>query len=247
MNEPPPYHTLTSESQSSSYSTDFRSTGSSSSSTLSASTLGTTNTNTGTRRMVKLASNSQEKKFFDLLANLFSIIKTVEVLETQYSNCAVALAEYRQQCSLLISHFKTARKKANMIKDEDVQKFMKDYRLECPLAYTRLVEVGVPDSGSGGGGIKVVAETVQHFITLKDALSLNMSAIDEIQPLLADLVDSAARSLIQFPGFDRLQNWLVDLNKMKATAELDGDQRRQMMHDLETAYSNFHKNLGVMI
>jgi hypothetical protein len=36
----------------------------------------------------------------------------------------------------------------------------------------------------------VVAETVQFFITTMDALKLNQTAVDEIQPLVSDLVHS---------------------------------------------------------
>lgn len=34
------------------------------------------------------------------------------------------------------------------------------------------------------------------------------------------------------------------LNKMKASDELDEEQRRQMAHDLENSYSSFHKSLS---
>lgn len=76
------------------------------------------------------------------------------------------------------------------------------------MAYTRLVEFPVPDSGSAGG-VKLIAETTQHFITLKDALALNIKAADEIQPLFTDLVNSASRSLVKFNGQDRLSEWYV--------------------------------------
>jgi len=175
---------------------------------------------------------------------VYSIIKTTEALETLYSKGAVPQQEYNKQCSLLISHFKTARKKAKLDKDEDVTLFMKDHRLECPLAFLRLVQSHVPDPGSGSGGGKVIAETTQHFITLKDALALNIKAVDDVQPLLTDLVDSAARSLVKFTGFEKLQEWLSDLHRMKASDELSDDQRRQMMHDIDAAYSSFHKALG---
>jgi len=218
---------------------------SSTSSTSSANTTATTLTQHPLRKKIRLATQPQEKKIYDILANLFSIIKTTEALEALYSNSAVSQQEYQKQCSMLISHFKTARKKAEMEKDEDIRTFMKTHKLDCPLAYTRLVEFPVPDTGSSaGGGVKVVAETTQHFITLKDALALNIKAVDEIQPLLTDLVDSASRSLVKFHGQERLTEWLADLHRMKASEELSDEQRRQMMHDIDAAYSSFHMALG---
>ena len=35
--------------------------------------------------------------------------------------------------------------------------------------------------------VKIVAETVQAFITAMDALRLEQKAVDEIQPLIAEL------------------------------------------------------------
>lgn len=74
------------------------------------------------------------------------------------------------------------------------------------MAYQRLVEIGIiafrylsfffifeffsHELGFPGvttsdrTSTKVVAETVQHFITLMDSLRLNLVAIDDIQPLL---------------------------------------------------------------
>jgi len=197
---------------------------------------------TPARNKIKLAIQVHEKKRYDTQANLFSIIKTTEALESLYSNSAVSLQEYQKQCAVLISQFKAARKKAQLEKDDDIRSFMKEHRLECHLAYNRLVEFPVPDPGSAVG-VKLVAETTQHFITLKDALALNMKAVDEIQPLLTDLVDSASRSLVKFNGLERLSEWLADLHRMKASDELSDEQRRQMMHDIDAAYSSFHKSL----
>jgi len=74
------------------------------------------------------------------------------------------------------------------------------------MAYKRLVEVGMPISG-GGGQAKTIAEAVQHFITLMDSIRLNIGAVDEVQPMLADLVDSVEKSLVVFDGKDKLYKW----------------------------------------
>eukprot|EP01124_Arcella_intermedia_P035597 TRINITY_DN9118_c0_g1_i2.p1 TRINITY_DN9118_c0_g1~~TRINITY_DN9118_c0_g1_i2.p1 ORF type:complete len:173 (+),score=32.71 TRINITY_DN9118_c0_g1_i2:302-820(+) len=149
---------------------------------------------------------------------------------------------YKRECSLLISHFKRTQKLTGLVKPENIQQFMMEYQIDAKMAFHRLVEEGIPHTG-GSGDTKAVAETVQHFITLMDSLKLEMVAVDQIFPLLQDLIDSSNRSLVSFAGHDRLQNWLSQLNTMKASEELNGDQIRQMSHDLEVAYNNFHKNL----
>lgn len=45
------------------------------------------------------------------------------------------------------------------------------------------------DSSSQGNAVSVAA-TVQHFITTMDTLKLNMIAVDQVYPLLSDLVQS---------------------------------------------------------
>ena len=73
---------------------------------------------------------------------------------------------------------------------------MRDYKLECSAAYNRLITIGVPATvefgGVTGGASKNkmarVAETTQYFITAMDSLKLDMHAVDEIYPLMNDLL-----------------------------------------------------------
>ena len=38
--------------------------------------------------------------------------------------------------------------------------------------------------------------------------------------------------------------WLVQLNAMRASAEIDDEQARQLSFDLDCAYSEFHRDLA---
>jgi ESCRT-I complex subunit VPS28 len=118
------------------------------------------------------------------------------------------------------------------------------HQLDCPLGYHRLVVVGIPDVPAPIGTAKIVAEVVQYFITLMDSLKLGMVAVDEIQPLLGDLISSLNQVNTLPPEFEakqKVQHWLTTLNKMKASDELDKEQIRQMMFDLESSYNAFHR------
>lgn len=117
-------------------------------------------------------------------------------------------------------------------------------QLDCSQGYHRLVVAGIPDVPAPVGTVKVVAEVVQYFITLMDSLKLGMVAVDEIQPLLGDLMSALNQVNTLPPDFDakqKVQNWLTILNKMKASDELDKEQIRQMMFDLEGSYNAFHR------
>jgi ESCRT-I complex subunit VPS28 len=93
----------------------------------------------------------------------------------------------------------------------------------------------------------VVAETVQAFITTMDAIRLNQRAVDEIQPLVSDVMTSLTKvnSLpADFEGVVKMRLWLRKLNDMRAADEIGEEESRQLLYDLETSYSAFHKHLN---
>jgi len=198
----------------------------------------------GIAKPVKLCTSKKEKEHFDHLANLYGIIRAVEGLEKAFSSPnAISSTDYRRECAKLIDQFHTTQQFAELETPEQIKQFMSQYNLQCKMAYKRLVELGTPGSTSTGATTKIVAEIVQHFITLVDTLRLDMTAVDDIQPLLSELVDSLSSSLILFEGKEKIMNWFQMINRMKATEELTPEQKRQMIHDLETSYNSFHKSL----
>eukprot|EP00543_Licmophora_paradoxa_P018071 CAMPEP_0202474138 /NCGR_PEP_ID=MMETSP1360-20130828/92223_1 /ASSEMBLY_ACC=CAM_ASM_000848 /TAXON_ID=515479 /ORGANISM="Licmophora paradoxa, Strain CCMP2313" /LENGTH=137 /DNA_ID=CAMNT_0049101241 /DNA_START=547 /DNA_END=960 /DNA_ORIENTATION=- len=129
--------------------------------------------------------------------------------------------------------------------------FMELYQMDCPRATERLLKMGVPEPIKGSnvdtGAVAVtVAEAVQHFITTMDAVKLDQRAVDELQPLLSDLMDSLTR-LPETPNdFDpnhKVQKWLQKLNAMRAVEQIDEDDARQLYHDLDSAYAEFTRYL----
>ena len=113
---------------------------------------------------------------------------------------------------------------------------MKEYQLNCPAATKRLIELGVPATvehqTTQATSSKTIAETVQFFITLMDSLKLNYVAVDQIHPQLSDLMQSLNKVHPQ-EAKGKLKDWLITLNKMKAADELDEEQVRHLLFDLE--------------
>jgi len=200
---------------------------------------------------VKLINNNKEREMYDNLADLYAIIKTLEHLEKAFFRDAISSTDYNTNCTKLINQYKTVQ---GLVKDvvPDLAKFMQEYRMDCKAASQRL-KIGVPatvehrDPNSEFTKTAMyVAETVQYFITAMDSLKLNMAAVDQVQPLIQDLVESLNRvpSLPpDFEGKEKLKIWLITMNKMKASDELNQEQTRQLLFDLETAYTAFHKHL----
>ncbi|KAI9189922.1 Vacuolar protein-sorting-associated protein 28 [Blastocladiella emersonii ATCC 22665] len=198
---------------------------------------------------VRLWASNAEREQVENLADLFAIIVTVDRLEKQYIRDNISPAEYTPACTKLIAQFKTA---LNLVHDQvpSVEAFIKEYGLNCPLAVNRLLKIGVPatvehsnPTREAGNSAKSVAETVQHFITLMDSVKLGMVAVDQLHPLLSDLMSSMNNIPREFDGKAKIKSWLITLNQMKASDMLSEDQARQLHFDLESAHTEFYRSL----
>ncbi|KAE9461789.1 hypothetical protein C3L33_06289, partial [Rhododendron williamsianum] len=146
---------------------------------------------------------------YENFAELFAIIKATEKLEKLYIRDIISPAEYEPECQKLIAHFKTL---ASTLKDTvpSIERFHDTYKMDCPAALNRLITSGVPATVehraaaamSMSSSASVVAECVQNFITAMDALRLNMLAVDQVHPLLSDLLASLNKLTILPPDFE---------------------------------------------
>jgi len=147
---------------------------------------------------IPLYETSREREAYDEQANLYAIITATEHLERAFARDAIDEKEYTMQCKKLLSQFKLAERvlRGRMT----TETFIEVYQMDCPRAVYRLLTMGVPEPIKGTkedtSHAVTVAETVQHFITAMDAVKLEQRAVDELQPLLSDLMDS----LTQVPG-----------------------------------------------
>ncbi|KAI0792207.1 vacuolar protein sorting-associated protein 28 [Abortiporus biennis] len=199
----------------------------------------------------KLYSTIPEREKYGTLATLFGIIVALDYLERAYVRDSISAAEYSPACTRLLSQYKTMIK---LVGDDvpTIEQFMSRYRMDHPAALHRL-KVGVPatvehssDTGSGPETGKMVAETTQSFITFMDALKLRMRAKDQLHPLLQELVTGYARfkGSKEWEGRSKMVGWLITLNGMKASEEITDEQSRQLLFDIEHAYSEFFRSLG---
>ncbi|KAF3934245.1 hypothetical protein ABW20_dc0110621 [Dactylellina cionopaga] len=155
----------------------------------------------------------------------------------------------------------------------DLETFKREYDIEYPAATSRLKigvpatsehpsrgggadlpQGNMPKNGitailkqsqqSAGPSAKAVAECTQNFITFMDALSLDFKAKDQLHPLLSELMSSLNNvSNGDFEGRGNLVHWLIKLNSMKATEEMDKEDARQMAFDVDNAYQAFFRTL----
>mmetsp|Transcript_8606 Transcript_8606/g.13957 ORF Transcript_8606/g.13957 Transcript_8606/m.13957 type:complete len:209 (+) Transcript_8606:281-907(+) len=205
---------------------------------------------------IRLCEDGKERRRYGDMADLYAIIKATQHLEKAYVRDAVTQDAYTSACQKLLAQFKTTE--AAIRSDPNfpgTEAFIRQFKMDCPLAQERLLVAGVPatviyahhDKGGKDASV-IVAEATQWFITAMDVLKLDQRAVDEVQPNISDLVKVLNRSETIAPGFDKskLQNWLVQLNSMRAAQELDDDQVRQLLMDLEASYADFKASLGCM-
>ncbi|GJN93525.1 hypothetical protein Rhopal_006582-T1 [Rhodotorula paludigena] len=217
---------------------------------------------------VRLANSNADRERIDELANLYSLIVALNYLERAYVRDSITAAQYAPACTKLLAQYKTITKLvADAVPSLDA--FMAEYRsvpanlteaiparpqMDCTAAAHRL-RVGVPatvehsaEDGNVGGAetAKWVAETTQNFITFMDALKLKLRAKDQLHPLLTDLMSGYTRfkNSNEWEGRPKILHWLITLNQMRASEEITEEQSRQMLFDVEHAYSEFFRSLS---
>lgn len=198
---------------------------------------------------VKLWNDKREREMYENFADLFAIIKATEKLEKAYVRDIVSPAEYEIECQKLIAQFKTL---SSTVKDTvpSIERFHDTYKMDCPAALNRLVTSGVPATVEHKASAAmatttsaaIVAECVQNFITAMDSLKLNMTAVDQVHPLLSDLLASLNRLPILPPDFEgktKMRDWISKLSKLGAADELTEQQARQLLFELDSSYNSF--------
>ncbi|KAJ1498915.1 Vacuolar protein-sorting-associated protein 28 [Coelomomyces lativittatus] len=76
-----------------------------------------------------------------------------------------------------------------------------------------------------------------------DSVKLGMVAVDQLHPLLSDLMSSLNSIPREIKGKEKIKVWLIALNQKKASDGLDEEQARQFHFDLESAHTEFHRSL----
>eukprot|EP00187_Rhodella_violacea_P003238 CAMPEP_0174893534 /NCGR_PEP_ID=MMETSP0167-20121228/8359_1 /TAXON_ID=38298 /ORGANISM="Rhodella maculata, Strain CCMP736" /LENGTH=319 /DNA_ID=CAMNT_0016132365 /DNA_START=39 /DNA_END=999 /DNA_ORIENTATION=+ len=208
-------------------------------------------------RKLKLYDSHRERTDLSTMADLFALIKATEALEAAWRRGTVPDDVYTKECWSLINQFR-ATKDSLVSVVPDPLRFMEEYNMSAPSARRRLFEVGIPatvEHGSGGGGVvgekkeresKMIAQAVAGFITAMDSLRLNMNAVDQIQPLVTDILTTLNKLDVVRPDFEgkvKLKTWLATLNQMRASDVLSDDQVRQLLMDLDNSYNAFHNML----
>lgn len=162
--------------------------------------------------------------------------------------------EYEKLCERMIQQFKVL---SSTLKSQsvvpDVERFMSDLNMHCPMAASRLIHSGLPATiehkstqRTNDPESACVAEVTASFITTMDSLRLNMTAVDQLCPLLQDLMSSMAKVQSLPSDFEpkgKIKDAYHRLYQNPASYQLPEDEVRQLLYDLEGSYSAFLSSL----
>ncbi|OBT67004.1 ESCRT-I complex subunit VPS28 [Pseudogymnoascus sp. 23342-1-I1] len=204
---------------------------------------------------IKLATTRAERDLQDSLAEVFSIIITLDELEKAYLKDAIPEADYTEICDRLLKQYKAILTDETVAKEfVDLETFKYEWDMEVPRA-TERIRIGLPStvtapthaatSGNTGANGSLILEATQDFITFLDALKLGLLAKDQLHPLLSDVIQSVNKVTDRdFEGRGKIVQWLISLNQMKATEELSEDHARELELDMNAAYQGFKTTLN---
>ncbi|RKU40693.1 Vacuolar protein-sorting-associated protein 28 [Coniochaeta pulveracea] len=209
---------------------------------------------------VKLAETRAERDLQDSLAEIFSIIVTLDELEKAFLKDAIPEADYTEICERALKQYKSILADDTVAKAfVGLEEFKTEWELEVPRA-TERIRVGMPStainassgatpsqskSSSNQVSGALILEATQDFITFLDALKLGLLAKDQLHPLLSDVIQSVNKVTdLDFENRGKIIQWLITLNQMKAKEELSEDQARELEWDINSAYQGFKATLS---
>eukprot|EP00730_Choanoeca_flexa_P014037 TRINITY_DN5986_c0_g1_i4.p1 TRINITY_DN5986_c0_g1~~TRINITY_DN5986_c0_g1_i4.p1 ORF type:complete len:223 (+),score=35.07 TRINITY_DN5986_c0_g1_i4:52-720(+) len=204
-------------------------------------------------REQKLWSSSSEREKYDNLANLYSILVSLEHLEKAYVRDSIPESDYTNTCKKLLARFKACLNVVPAEAASDIDHFCSTYRLECPAALQR-VKIGVPATTEYGGSsdadhrkrTKHVMAATEHFISITDSFSMNIGEVDKLHADISGLMDQLNK-LDNLPpdhvSKTKTKYWLEKINGMRASDSLSEDEIRQALMDFDTAYDAYKRQI----
>ena len=201
---------------------------------------------------MEIEFSQEEKETFDNEAIIYSIIRTVEVLEKAHVSDKISEEDYNSLCRKLIHQYKT------MVESLEtgypgLDQFMQKYGLtsSCKMSSKRLAlgitALDTQSTEADRPKTSFIIAATQSFITANNALQLEMRSVDKLIPILQDLVSNIGKVPgvpSSYLGCKSMQDWLIRLSRMNLYDELSPEQAQQLEFDIDQAYRGFKDCMG---
>ena len=164
----------------------------------------------------KLSTTNAERDLNDSLAEIYSIIITLDGLEKAFLKDSINEGDYTETCSRLLKQYKSN------LADETIARAQQGDFADATL----------------------VVNATETFITLLDAIKIGLVEKDTLHPLLVEIIQSVNQVTDkEFENKGKIVQWLITLNQMRASEKLDEEQARQFQFDMDQAYYGFKSTL----
>lgn len=201
-------------------------------------------------KMERVDISQSEKHVVEYMQDFYSVIVAIEKLEKANQRDLIVGEQYESALKRLLEKY---NRQLAQLKASDIPMFTSGptlfwntYCKKCSAAKVR-VEKGHPAdekekaNTSGRVDPKFVLEAGQHFITLMDCLKLQQTAVDQLFPILTDLVNSVEKVSSSFDFLPKLQGWKKRLDTMHPSDELSERDTREFAFDLDRGYQSFYR------
>lgn len=102
-----------------------------------------------------------------------------------------------------------------------------------------------PSNAPSAANAGAIVSASENFITLFDAVRMNILSKDTLHPILVDTIQAVNKVTDRdFENKGKIVQWLITLNQMRAAEELSAEQARELQFDLNAAYEGFKATLG---
>lgn len=184
------------------------------------------------------------RQHVDYLADLFALIIAIEQVEKASRRDLITQEQYTTTVRRLLSKYKSTVSHLESGSNPyftNMDDFFDTYCSRCPAARATIKEG--PATSSSENSARFLArqamECGQYFITLLDALRLQQTAVDTLNPLLHDLLQGLNKLNLKDKDFyTRLVSWRTRLDGMSAADVLDDTNAREFAYDLERGYNS---------
>ena len=101
-----------------------------------------------------------------------------------------------------------------------------------------------PNNGGNAANATAIVTASENFITLFDAVRMNMLSKDTLHPILVEIIQAVNKVTDRdFENKGKIVQWLITLNQMRAAEDLSPEQARELNFDLNAAYDGFKSTL----
>lgn len=198
----------------------------------------------GPRPAVRDYDTPAEGREIDMNANIYSLIRTVDFLENARNTESVPTDVYADKIRHYLGLIESSLSAGRYASIDDYLGKNAWVEAECVAGLAR-VRKGCTKAEATNA--KAAAEITQVFITIMDSARIEMTHVDDLLPYLMDL-DARIGAC---PGLGTnytegrmtIKKWVLFMSKRDATYQLNDDEKRQFLMEMELAYNEFHNVL----